>query len=110
MNRIILTVIIAISILLVGDLRAQVSEGLKDDVDRNNSLLIIKDKIIGSEQRVHNFNPAISEIDSSKLKSPFIGAGLSAIIPGAGQFYAKNYLKTAIFLAVEAGLWINYAL
>ncbi len=109
MNRIILTVIIAISILLVGDLRAQVSEGLKDDVDRNNSLLIIKDKIIGSEQRVHNFNPAISEIDSSKLKSPFIGAGLSAIIPGAGQFYAKNYLKTAIFLAVEAGLWITYA-
>ena len=47
--------------------------------------------------------------DSSKMKSPIIGGGLSAIIPGAGQFYAKKYVKTGIFLAVEAGLWIMYS-
>ena len=33
----------------------------------------------------------------------------SGIIPGTGEFYAKSYIKGAIFLAIEAGLWIAYA-
>ena len=48
-------------------------------------------------------------MDSSKLKSPVLGAVLSAIIPGTGQLYAKSYIKTAIFAAAEAGLWVVYA-
>ena len=44
-----------------------------------------------------------------KEKSPFLGALFSGIIPGTGEFYAKRYLKGAIFLAVETGLWIAYA-
>ena len=42
-------------------------------------------------------------------KSPYLGALFSGIIPGTGEFYAKSYIKGAIFLAVEAGLWIAYA-
>ena len=41
-------------------------------------------------------------------KSPLLGALFSGVIPGAGEFYAKSYIKSAIFLAVEAGLWIAY--
>ncbi len=45
--------------------------------------------------------------DSKKLtvtegrKKPIIAAGLSAAIPGAGQFYSESYIKAALFLAVE---------
>lgn len=51
------------------------------------------------------------EISSGKPgeKSPYLGALFSGIIPGTGEFYSQRYLKGAIFLAVEAGLWIAYA-
>lgn len=47
-------------------------------------------------------------ISAGNEKSPVLGGVLSAIVPGAGEFYAKSYLKAAIFLAVEAGMWIGY--
>lgn len=53
-----------------------------------------------------NFNKNIS---AENEKSPVIGGVLSAIVPGAGEFYSKSYLKAAIFLAVEAGLWFGYS-
>lgn len=37
-------------------------------------------------------------------KSPLLAGVLSAVIPGAGEFYSGNYLKAAIFVVVEAGL------
>lgn len=48
-------------------------------------------------------------ISAESEKSPVLGGVLSALVPGAGEFYAKSYLKAGIFLAVEAGLWIGYA-
>lgn len=48
-------------------------------------------------------------LDSNKMKSPFLGGLFSAVIPGGGQLYTKNYLKSAIFIAAEAGLWILYS-
>ncbi|MCB0726919.1 MAG: hypothetical protein KDD00_05610 [Ignavibacteriae bacterium] len=41
-------------------------------------------------------------------KSPYLGALFSGIIPGTGEIYAKSFIKGAIFLALEAGLWIAY--
>jgi len=35
-------------------------------------------------------------------KSPWLAAGMSALLPGSGEFYAERYLKSAIFLALEA--------
>ncbi len=29
----------------------------------------------------------------------------SALVPGSGQFYAKSYIKSAVFLAAEIGAW-----
>lgn len=34
---------------------------------------------------------------------------LSLGVPGAGEAYAKSYVKAGLFLAAEAGLWIGYA-
>lgn len=39
-------------------------------------------------------------------KSPWLAAGLSLALPGAGEFYVESYWKSALFLAVEAGAWI----
>lgn len=39
---------------------------------------------------------------SMKKRTPLLAGGLSLILPGAGQFYNKDYWKTALFLAIEA--------
>ncbi len=36
-----------------------------------------------------------------KKRSPMLAAGMSVLIPGAGQFYNKDYWKSAIFVALE---------
>lgn len=41
-------------------------------------------------------------LNGKEYKSPFLSGALSAVLPGAGQFYNGDYWKTAIFLAVEA--------
>jgi hypothetical protein len=46
---------------------------------------------------------------SNRFYSPLKASLLSAVIPGAGQFYAKSYLQSAAFLSAEAVLWILYA-
>ncbi len=38
-------------------------------------------------------------------KSPWLAAGLSAVLPGAGEFYAENYWKAAAFLAIDIAAW-----
>lgn len=38
-------------------------------------------------------------------RSPWIAAGLSAVLPGAGEFYAESYWKAAAFLAIEVAVW-----
>jgi hypothetical protein len=38
-------------------------------------------------------------------KSPWIAAGLSFVLPGAGEYYAESYWKAAAFLAVEVAAW-----
>ena len=49
------------------------------------------------------------EQTSQKEKSIWIGGGLSLLVPGAGEFYAKSYVKAAIFLGVEVLCWSAYA-
>jgi hypothetical protein len=40
-------------------------------------------------------------LDNAK-KSAWLAAGLSAVVPGAGELYSERYLKSIIFFAVEA--------
>lgn len=39
-------------------------------------------------------------------KSPWLAAGMSAVLPGAGELYAENYYKSAAFFAVEVAAWV----
>ncbi|MBC8042502.1 MAG: hypothetical protein IAF08_03565 [Rhizobacter sp.] len=41
-------------------------------------------------------------------RSPVIAAFFSAVLPGAGEFYAESYLRSALFLAVEVVSWALY--
>ena len=44
---------------------------------------------------------ATKNINENK-KSPLLAGALSFVIPGAGEFYSENYIKSAVFVAVEA--------
>ncbi|MEW6193761.1 MAG: hypothetical protein AB1521_01220 [Bacteroidota bacterium] len=54
-----------------------------------------------------SFDNSIIKLDSAKTemmpgkKSPLLAAGLSLLIPGAGEFYSESYIKSAIFIAAE---------
>ncbi len=39
------------------------------------------------------------------LRSPGIAAVFSAIVPGAGEFYAESYWRSALFFVAEVALW-----
>jgi hypothetical protein len=39
-------------------------------------------------------------------KSPWLAAGMSAVIPGSGQVYTGNYWEAALFVAVDVAAWI----
>lgn len=109
MNKIIITVIFTVLFAAGVKTNAQDSFGNYDNIDKNNSMQIIKEKILEKESEAGISKSLSLNVDSSKLKSPILGATMSAIIPGAGQIYSKSFIKSAVFLAVEAGLWITYA-
>ncbi|MBS1514032.1 MAG: hypothetical protein JSS63_03305 [Bacteroidetes bacterium] len=65
------------------------------------------DKSSNEKEVKENFRKNISE---GKEKSPVLGAVLSGVLPGAGEFYSESYVKAGIFLALEAGLWAGYTI
>lgn len=44
-------------------------------------------------------------IPLQKLRSPMVAIAFSAIVPGAGEFYAESYWRSALFFAAEVALW-----
>lgn len=81
-------------------------------VSENYTKLDLRNKISGQSSSL-TFEKKINLVDlkqSSKKKSPFLGALFSGIIPGSGEVYAKSYLKAALFVALEAGLWTAYSI
>ncbi|CAN5660414.1 hypothetical protein BH10BAC5_BH10BAC5_25150 [soil metagenome] len=56
-----------------------------------------------------NSKKNLSSLSENKNeKSPVLAGLFSAVLPGAGEFYSKSYVKAAVFLAVEAGMWLGY--
>jgi hypothetical protein len=93
--------VIIISFVLISSSFAQ--EIIKKEDLTNYAL---SEKKVSQEKDVKdNFHKSIS---ASTEKSPVLGAVLSGLVPGAGEFYAKSYIKAGIFLALEAGLWYGY--
>ena len=79
----------------------------------NQKLLDLENKIVYGDSKIKLRdslkNENVDKPSNPNEKSPLLGAVFSGLIPGAGQFYAKSYIKSAIFLGVEGGLWILYA-
>ena len=46
---------------------------------------------------------------SKRKYSPLTVGLLSAVVPGAGQFYTKNYWQSAAFFGAEVLTWVVYA-
>ncbi len=44
-------------------------------------------------------------VDEFQNKSPWLAAGMSLVIPGAGEFYAESYWKSAAFLVIGVTAW-----
>lgn len=61
--------------------------------------LNLDSKIVFTEQQAEMDQEVVY---NQNKKSPFLAAVMSLAVPGAGEFYTGNYLKTALFLAVEA--------
>ena len=59
-------------------------------------------KIIQSTYSPGTINPTADDLPGKK--SPVLSGVLSAIVPGAGQFYNEDYWIAGIFIAVEAAL------
>jgi hypothetical protein len=51
----------------------------------------------------------VGRAGSRSVKSARLAGLLSATVPGAGELYAGSWPKAAVFAAVEAGAWIEYA-
>ena len=48
----------------------------------------------------------VQETDGgSSRKSPWLAAGLSLVVPGAGEFYSESYWKAAAFFVIEVVAW-----
>ncbi|MDO9578228.1 MAG: DUF5683 domain-containing protein [Candidatus Cloacimonadales bacterium] len=89
-------------IFLAGNLFCQ------DEIEvnaKNDSLLIEKSQpSVSSQQSAAGSELIIVEKDSIQTKIPFKAAALSFFIPGGGQFYNENYLKSAAVFALEGSL------
>ncbi|HUI10327.1 MAG TPA: hypothetical protein VL221_08370 [Bacteroidota bacterium] len=48
---------------------------------------------------------AVGDASQASRKSPWLAAGLSIVLPGAGEFYSESYIKSGLFFAAEAALW-----
>lgn len=71
----------------------------------NSSNLLLNEIKISAENK---FRAAEENLQVKKKKSVGLGVLLSALLPGAGEFYGESYLKAAIFVGIEAICWGTY--
>ncbi|MFC2102990.1 hypothetical protein ACFLSS_01025 [Bacteroidota bacterium] len=78
---------------------AQISPNKKPDLTGN---LYADSKILLDEYR--DLSPVLNAVNPDDKKSTVLAGVMSAIVPGSGELYVGEYLKAAIFFAVEAAL------
>jgi hypothetical protein len=64
--------------------------------------------LIGQKELVYTPGPPaqIQGAAATGYKSPWLAAGLSLAVPGAGEFYAESFWKSAGFFALDVAAWI----
>lgn len=80
---------------------------------KNESFYSVRDQLLSSGQKDDKNSLSTESIDMNfqlqkKKKSVGLGVLLSALIPGAGEFYGEDYLKAGIFFGVELLAWGTY--
>jgi hypothetical protein len=116
--------LIVLTVTLIFTVQSLFSQG-KETIDKkeflelkklnpdNQKLLDLENKIVFKNSRFGLRDSIKNDADMQPInpneKSPYLGALFSGLIPGTGEFYAKSYVKSAIFLGLEAGLWVMYA-
>lgn len=65
-----------------------------------SGILALDSKLASIKTQQITINSPLEE--NVAKKKPMLASALSLLLPGAGEFYSKSYLKSAIFLAVEA--------
>lgn len=62
------------------------------------------------DSKKNNFSGAEDNLQvKKKKKSVGLGVLLSALIPGAGEFYGENYFKAGVFFGIEVLAWATFA-
>ena len=80
-------------LLLIVPVKAQSSEtNLTGNLSADSKILF--------EENNFESLPQLS-FQTENKKSPLLAGILSLVLPGAGEFYVGDYLKTAIFLTIE---------
>ena len=63
---------------------------------------------IKNETQLNFKNDLVEGISiSDTKKKALFAAGLSAILPGTGQFYLRNNMAGSIYMAIETSLWLT---
>lgn len=73
--------------------------------DKNNNLTGILS--IDSKEALNNVKYNLTTVETEVIgnkKSPLLAGAMSFIVPGSGEIYTENYLKAALFVAVEVTL------
>lgn len=87
---------LSLFLIVISPVKAQ-SSGINFSGD-----LITDSKILFEENKTE-LNTLLS-FQTENKKSPFLAGLLSLVIPGAGEFYSGEYIRTAIFVAIEAAV------
>lgn len=99
------TAVILLSAMTICAL-AQEVEGLSYNYDAYR----LSRQMMSSGQTPEEPAPAGSITDEFEKKSPGKALLLSAIIPGAGEYYAGSKLKAALFFSLEIAAWTGVAI
>jgi len=74
----------------------------------DDEVLISGNLSVDSKNLLKDYKPEspvnLNISNSENKKSPLLAGLFSMILPGAGEFYAESYYKSAIFFALEAAL------
>lgn len=79
-----------------------------------NDLLLAQDGTEGSSLETEGITPRIKSKKKAEYrdgKSPLVAAGLSLLVPGAGEFYGKDYISSGVFFGIEVftlSMWYYY--
>lgn len=103
-------------VLMVGVIGATSVNGLCNDpsdpdvnVQRSGQFFTGNARVDLFSQTVHAQAPSSPAMQTTPAnvpyKSPWVAAGLSLVLPGAGEIYSESYWKAAAFLAVEIAAW-----